>query len=377
VITDADGYLASSRLSALVATAVAARQAGREVVLVSSGALGLGCRILGFDEAPTRREQRRACAAVGQTQLVSLYEHRFGLHGIICGQVLVGQGEFDNRERHLKLRRTLDALLQSGIVPILNENDAVGGEQIPSFGSQQDEISSSTGSNNTVSSNRVFGENDRLAALVAGSLKADLLVLLTDVAGVYDQNPKTHPDARLLPIIIERPDLSEALAGSTLSRGGMSSKVEAAFIAANSGCQAVIASGRDSGTLSHILAGEEMGSWFPAQGNLDALSRWIAFSTACRGALHLDQGAVHALKAGRASLLTAGVVNAIGDFRAGDVVELRDPAGGLVGRAQIRYPAPEVRRWIYGHPQEAGPKPLIRRTFIVLNNNDPSATVES
>lgn len=351
VITDDDGFLASSRLSALVATAAAARQAGREVILVSSGALGLGIRVLGFDGAPKRREQRRACAAVGQAQLMSLYEHRFGLHGLTCGQVLVGQGEFHDRDRHLQLRRTLEALLSRGVVPILNENDAVGGEVVESI---------------TGEPRPIFGENDRLAALIAGTLEAQLLVLLTDVPGVYDKHPGQHPDATLLSVIVEAPQVDFGAAGSTSSRGGMRSKVDAAFVAATGGCQAVIASGRNGGTLSHLLAGEEVGSWFPARGTLAARDRWIAFSTACRGTLQLDQGAVDALRGGTASLLTAGVVNAVGDFKAGDVVELRGPNGRVVGRGQIKYPAPEVRRWVYGHPQEAGPKPLIRRNFIVL-----------
>lgn len=354
VLTDEQGYLAGDRVGSLVATAAAIRQSGREVVLVSSGALGLGCRVLGYELPPHRPDLRRACAAVGQTQLTALYEHRMSLHGLVCAQVLVHESDFDDRERNLKLRRTLDALLQRGVVPILNENDAVAAAPVPSFGG---------------SHRPVFGENDRLAALVAGALQADLLVLLTDVAGVYDAHPETVPEAKLLDTIQDSSVLAACYGkGSLSSRGGMRSKVEAALIASSGGCHAVIASGTQAGAFSHLLAGDQVGTFFPAQGKLDAMNGWIAYSTATRGALHLDAGAVEALRRRSASLLAKGVTAVEGEFNPGDVVELRGPDEDLVGRGLIRYSAPAVDRWRRGHPPEeaAGQSTLIRRNFIVL-----------
>ncbi|MCB1036309.1 MAG: glutamate 5-kinase, partial [Acidobacteria bacterium] len=318
VLTDEHGFLASSRVSALLATAAAIRQSGREVVLVSSGALALGCKVLGYEVPPNRPDLRRACAAVGQTQLTALYEHRLSLHGLVCAQVLVSESDFDDRGRNLKLRRTLDALLQRGVVPILNENDAVAAAALPSVDGTH---------------RPVFGENDRMAALLAGALKADLLVLLTNVAGVYDKNPATVPEARLLTTIRDSKILTACAGGGSLvSRGGMRSKVEAALIVSSGGCHAVIASGIDAGAFSHLLAGEEVGTWFPARGDLDAMDRWIAYSTATRGVLHLDAGAVDALRRRNASLLAKGLVAVDGDFGPGDVVELRGPNKQLIGR---------------------------------------------
>ena len=354
VLTDKEGYLASSRVGALVATAAAIRQSGREVILVSSGALALGCKILGYEVPPNRPDLRRACAAVGQTQLTSLYEHRLSLHGLVGAQVLVSESDFDDRDRNLKLRRTLDALLQRGVVPILNENDAVAAADLPSVDGTH---------------RPVFGENDRLAALVSSAVKADLLVLLTNVAGVFDAHPSKAPEAKLLHTIEDSSVLAACTgSGSLVSRGGMRSKVEAALIASSGGCHAVIASGTAGGAFSHLMAGEEIGTWFPAQGNLDTRDRWIAYSTAIRGVLHLDAGAVAALRQRNASLLAKGLVAVDGDFGPGDVVELRGPGRELVGRGLIRFSATAVDRWRQGKPpaEVAGQGTLIRRNFIVL-----------
>ncbi len=354
VLTDKDGYLASARVGALVATAAAIRQSGREVMLVSSGALALGCKVLGYEIPPNRPDLRRACAAVGQTQLTALYEHRLSLHGLVGAQVLVSESDFDDRDRNLKLRRTLDALLQRGVVPIVNENDAIAAADLPSVDGTH---------------RPVFGENDRLAALVSSAVKADLLVLLTNVSGVFDANPLENPEAKLLTTIEDSSVLSACTgAGSLVSRGGMRCKVEAALIASSGGCHAVIASGVDPGVFSHLMAGEDVGTWFPAQGNLDSRDRWIAYSTAIRGVLHLDAGAVRALRERNASLLAKGLVAVDGEFGPGDVVELRGPGRELVGRGLIRFSAAGVDRWRQGKaPAEAaGQSTLIRRNFIVL-----------
>ena len=356
VITDAESRLANDRVNALIATAAAARGAGREVILVSSGALGLGSEVLGYEEPPPRRDLRRCCAAVGQAQLVSLYERRFGHYGLVCGQLLVGQGDFDDRDRNLQLRSTLDTLLDRGVVPIINENDAIALEKVPSL---------------TGTSRPVFGENDRLAALIAGCIKADLLVLMTDVSGVFDRDPNQYDDAVLIPTLPERPrGLSFTGPATSASRGGMRTKVEAACIAAEGGCQVVIGSGFDGGVLSHILAGEEIGTWIPALGNLKARKRWIAYSAASRGALHLDAGAVDALTRGRASLLAAGVTQVDGSFRSGEVIELRHPDGSVLGRGLIRFDAQTVSRWAAGEDKDRHPKPLIRRSFLVISGKD-------
>jgi glutamate 5-kinase len=222
----------------------------------------------------------------------------------------------------------------------------------------------------------VFGDNDKLSALVAAELDADLLVLLTDVPGVYDRDPRSDPEARLLPRVDDPERLVTATGGpaSTASRGGMKSKVEAAAVASRAGCQAVIASGRDPGVLAQVLAGREVGTWFPARGALDARRRWIAFAVATRGTLHLDEGAVEAVRRRGASLLAAGVRRVEGRFRRGDVVELRDPAGRLIGRGMMHWDAETTRRWCDGHPpiEVKNRDALIHRRHLVLEESGPA-----
>ena len=183
VLTRDDGRLSLSRLAAVVETAAAAHDEGREILVVSSGAVGLGREILELDEIPTDLALRQACAAVGQSRLMALYQDAFAQFGLICGQVLLTQGDFDDRGRYLNLRRTLSGLLERGVVPIINENDAVATEELVLLERGR---------------RPVFGDNDRLSALLASKLHADLLVLLTDVEGFFDKDPRRHADARLL-----------------------------------------------------------------------------------------------------------------------------------------------------------------------------------
>ncbi len=357
VITHDDGRLALARLFGLVESAAALAERGREVLIVSSGAVGLGKDALGFDQVPSELRLRQACAAVGQTRLMGLFEEGFSRLGRVCGQVLLTQSDFDDRLRYLNLRSTLLALLGHGVIPVINENDAVSTEELAYDESQ---------------SQPVFGDNDGLSALVAAKLGADLLVLLTDVSGVYDSDPRRYPNARLLPRI-ETSGAGVATAagpGSKLSRGGMRSKVEAAHLVARAGCQAVIASGVEVGVLDSALAGEEVGTWFPARGELAAKRRWIAFAAKPRGSLELDGGAVRALTERGASLLAAGVRAVVGDFATGDVVELRGPGGVLVGRGIVHCDAASARAWCGGQPP-AGIRnhhALVHRDHLVLED---------
>jgi len=355
VLTHDDGRLAFSRLVTIAETAADLRRSGRDVLLVSSGAVGLGCEALELESFPVEIETRQACAAVGQSRLMSLYQDAFSRLRLVCGQVLLSEGDFDDRERYLNLRSTLTTLLELGAVPIINENDAIATEELALT---------------TAGPRPVFGDNDRLSALVATKLEADLLVLLTDVPGLFDKDPRRHSDARLIHRVDRAEDVGEiaSVPGTEAGRGGMRSKVEAATIASHGGCHAVIASGRELGELEKVFAGEEVGTWFPERRHLDARRRWIAFAAAPRGILHLDAGAVSALRERHASLLAAGVVSVEGRFRTGDVVELRGPEGARVGRGLMAWNASTVRRWCAGDPPEGvrNAHALIRRNEIVL-----------
>lgn len=358
VLTHDNGRLALARLFGIVETAATLLAEGREVLLVSSGAVGLGRDALGLEETPRDLDLRQACAAIGQTRLMALYQDGFTHFGRVCGQVLLTQSDFDDRRRYLNLRRALSTLLERGAVPIINENDAVSTEELALVETADPK------------ERPIFGDNDRLSALVAAKLDADLLILLTDVAGLYDRNPREDPSARLLGEVREPEDVLAVAggSGSDAGRGGMRSKVEAAAVAMQGGCQTVIVSGRDPDALPRALRGEDVGTWFPAREGLRARDRWIAFAAAPRGVLRLDAGAVEALRDGRASLLAAGVVKVEGEFRVDDVVELRAPDGGLLGRGRIPWDAETVRAWCGGEPPPGTRNAhcLIRRNHLVL-----------
>jgi glutamate 5-kinase len=353
VLTHDDGTLALARLFGVVEAAAGLARAGREVLIVSSGAVGLGRDALGLAGQPLSLADRQACAAVGQSRLMGLYDAGFSRLGQVAAQVLLTQSDFDDRERYLNLRGTLAALLRRGVVPIINENDAVATEELAFIEGD---------------GRPVFGDNDRLAALVATKLGADLLVLLTDVEGVYESDPRVDPAAALLSVVTGGERIAAGASGSGVGRGGMRSKVEAAAIAARAGCHAVIASGRRLGALGEVLAGADRGTWFPAGPGLAARQRWIAFAAAPRGVLRLDPGAVSALLGRGASLLAAGVSAVEGDFQRGDVVELRGPDGALVGRGIVHCGAADARLWAGGQPPDGARNhdALVHRDHMVL-----------
>lgn len=297
VVRSADGGLALGRLGHLVQAIAALRRADRKVLLVSSGAIGLGVERLGFRRRPKGLADQQACAAAGQGALTSLYDTLFARVGLSVAQVLLTEADFHDRRRYVTLNETLGRLLQLGALPLLNENDAISPEHLA-----------------------VFGDNDRLASLVATNVGCDALVLLSDVDGLYTA-PPSDPDARRLPVF----DASEPIrmgAVSATGRGGMSSKVEAARLAARSGVPAVIASGMHPDGLLDILGGENVGTLFPPEGVLSQRRRWLAFATAPQGELVVNAGARAAMVERQASLLLPGVLDVCGCFDAGAVVRI-------------------------------------------------------
>jgi glutamate 5-kinase len=355
VLTDDSGRPVPERLVAIAEAAAELHSAGRDVLIVSSGAIGLGAEALGLERIPSEADERQACAAVGQSRLVARWQEALGACGVVGAQLLLTEGDFAARDRYLNLRSALQALLRHRVVPIINENDAVSTQELALVGGARP----------------VFGDNDRLSALVASKLDADLLVLLTDVSGVFDRDPRLHDDARLL----DRVDGPEALhaiqAGDSASgagRGGMRSKVEAALLAVRSGCHVVITSGRDAEALPAALIGARSGTWFPAAGHLSARQRWIAFAAGARGSIAIDAGAVEALRQRSASLVIAGVQEIEGVFSAGDVVELRGPEGTRVARGLAEWDAETLRTWRQGSPPPGvrNAHAVVRRDHIVL-----------
>ncbi len=366
VLTEADGQLARHRLRHHLGALATLWHRGHQVVLVSSGAVGLGRHLLGLEPKALDVQLRQSCAAIGQTKLMSFYEQELSRHGVVCGQVLLNQGDFDDRQRCLGLRQALQAMLANGVIPILNENDAVAAERLAQG----------------VVERLIFSDNDRLAALVANELSCDLLLLLTDVDGVFDRDPRRHAEASLLSRVDDLAELGEISAepGTRGGRGGMGSKVAAAAVARAGGCQAVIANGHHRAVVQRVGAGEEVGTWLPAGQALSSRCRWIAFATAPRGVLHLDQGAVEALCLRHASLLPVGVVRVEGHFQRGDVVVMLGPSGETVGRGLALYDA-ETMRGLCGarlfndrlSAEQKGPNALLRRTHVVLETKREGA----
>jgi glutamate 5-kinase len=321
VLTDAGKRPDIQQLEQLVGQIATQCRAGREVVLVTSGAVGAGMGVLGYERRPIELAELQACAAVGQSRLMATYSDLFGRHKLSVAQVLVIHDDLEHHERHLNARNTLVTLLRRGVVPILNENDAVSVTELR------------------------FGDNDRLSALVACLLPADLLVILTTVDGVIENFGREQP--RTLRRVTAIDAQLERLAGGTSSAtavGGMATKIQAAKMVIRAGIPMVIASGRKHDVLERILQGEEEGTLFiPAERKLRGRKRWIAFFHHPQGTLYVDDGARKALRERGKSLLPPGVARCEGEFEAGEVVRICDLEGTEFARGLAQYGAAQVR----------------------------------
>lgn len=247
-LTHADGSVALSRVYGFVEAIAALKRAGKDVLVVTSGAVGLGSSALGLDRPAADLKLRQACAAVGQGRLMSLYTDAFERLGIVAAQVLLTRDDFAARERYVNLQRTVTQLLELGVVPIINENDTVAVDELE-LESQESAAS--------------FGDNDGLSALVAGKVDADLLLILTDVDGLYTADPRDVGKAKLIRLV-ERvtPDIEKLAGGANIGRGGMRSKVSAAAFAARAGCATIVADGTEPGIIERVFAGEDIGTLF-------------------------------------------------------------------------------------------------------------------
>jgi glutamate 5-kinase len=316
------GRLNESWLASLAADLADIHGDKRDVLVVSSGAIALGRAVLKLAPGSLNLEDSQAAAAVGQIALARTWTEALSRHGIIAGQVLVTLGDTEERRRYLNARSTIDTLLQWRAVPVINENDTVATNEIR------------------------YGDNDRLAARVATMVSADLLVLLSDIDGLYDAPPGTNAAARHIPRVERITPEIEAMAGaagSELSRGGMQTKIEAARIATNAGTHMIIASGRLDHPLRAIAQGARS-TWFLTAANpVTARKKWIAGTLEPKGTLVIDAGAVAALRRGK-SLLPAGVVTIDGGFARGDAVVIRGPNGAEVARGLCAYDVEDAQK---------------------------------
>ncbi|MBI3653311.1 MAG: glutamate 5-kinase [Acidobacteria bacterium] len=335
VLMREDKGIALSRFYAFVEAIADSKQAGREVLLVSSGAVGLGAERLGLFRSGQLLPLKQACAAIGQGRLMALYADAFDRLGIISAQVLLTEEDFSNRKRYLNLRGTIAKLLELGALPIINENDTVSTAELEALDAPA-----------YIKIN--FGDNDKLSALMASKIEADLLLILTDVEGLFTANPNRSSEAKLIPLVAEITaeveDLARSGDKSAVGRGGMRAKLEAARIAVQSGCAVIIASGKIPNVIGRIFNGEDLGTLFLPQAELTSKRRWIAYATSVKAALVVNQGARTALVERKASLLAAGVVEVRGTFERGDVVSLLDEQQHEFARGIVNYSSDEARK---------------------------------
>jgi len=321
LVDDKTGRIRRDWLDAMADDVAECKKAGQEVVIVTSGAIAAGKRLLGLTGA-LRLEEKQAAAAAGQVRLAHAYQESMARHEITAGQVLVTLSDTEERRRHLNARATLLTLLGLGAVPVINENDTVATEEIR------------------------FGDNDRLGARVAQMVSADTLVLFSDIDGLYTSNPKTDANARHIPELGEITPEIEAMAGAPInadSRGGMITKIEAAKIAFGAGCRMAIADGRGLHPLRALRQGGRCTWFLPPAEPRTARKRWIASAILSGGSVTVDDGAAKALRGNR-SLLPAGIVAVDGRFKRGDAILVRDGAGREIARGLSAYAAEDAAR---------------------------------
>jgi glutamate 5-kinase len=349
-LTTKTGAIDDARIASLTGAIAVRANGGHQVLLVSSGAIATGMAPLGLTKRPKDLATQQAAASVGQGLLIARYTEAFKAHGLGVGQVLLTADDLMRRGHYRNAQRTLDRLLELGVVPIINENDTVATEEIR------------------------FGDNDRLAALVAHVSRASALILLSDVDGLYDGDPR-RGDARKLDVITGPRDLDHVKAGKTgasgLGRGGMSTKVDSALIATSAGIPTVVTSAAHA---AEAIAGERTGTYFAPTGQRQSTRLlWLAHAAAARGALKLDQGAVEAVIRRRASLLPAGITGVEGSFEAGDPIDLTDEAGVPVARGLVNYDAKELpslmgrsTRWLSSKLGPGYEREVVHRDDLVI-----------
>lgn len=319
VLTSGSKSLDKAHMVELARQMAALMKSGVEVVLVTSGAIAAGREHLGYPVLPDTMANKQLLAAVGQSQLILAWSQLFSIYGLHVGQLLLTRADLHDRERYLNARDTLNALLAQGIIPIINENDAVATTEIK------------------------VGDNDNLSARAALLCDADLLMLLTDQKGLFDADPRKEPNARLIPEVQHIDDSLRLLAGGSVSglgTGGMATKLEAADIARRAGIEVIIASGHHPEVIQKAAGREAVGTRFLAiESPLESRKQWILAGPKAKGRLHLDAGAVAAVTSKGRSLLAKGIVSVEGEFERGDTLELLSPEGRVVARGIARYQA--------------------------------------
>ena len=331
-----DGFVSLPRVFSFIEDLSHLARMGKEVIVVTSGAVGLGKKRLGI-ESTEGVALKQACAAIGQGKLMSIYESGFDTYGLIASQILLTEDDFSLRQRYLSLRTTLNKLLELGVIPIINQNDTVSTVEVhPHYEHMQ----------------VCFSDNDKLSALVASELDADLLVILSDVEGLYDKNPKSNPDAQIIRKVDEVTEKILALGtdASEGGRGGMRTKLKAAQMVTRFGGRVLIANGKIPYVIKKIFTGEEIGTMFiPQTEGLSDKKRWIGYATNIIGKIIVNEGAKHALIQEEKSLLPIGVVGVKNTFKKGDVISILDENKQEFARGIVNYDSDSCKKVIGRH----------------------------
>lgn len=336
VLTSNRGNLSLSTIYAFIEDIAELHEQGKEIIIVTSGSIGIGKKKLKMLSSLDNIPLKQACAAVGQGQLMYIYEEGFEKFDILTAQVLLTEDDFSQRQKYLSLRNTLNELLKYNVIPIINQNDTV--------------------STNFTDPNMIasFGDNDKLSALVASKLDADLMVILSDIDGLFDKNPKKNPDAKLIPLVEEITPEIESLGfeASENGRGGMKTKLEAAKVVTHSGHYAMIINGDKNHIVRETFHGNFVGTLFLPVENLSGRKRWIAYATNITGGLKVNSGAKKALVEKFSSLLPIGVISVINRFQSGDVISIIDEDENEFARGIVNFSDEDCKKIIGKHSEE-------------------------
>ncbi len=338
VLRNDDGYVSLPRVYTFIEDIAHLVHSGKEVIVITSGAVGLGKKRLGLEDTQGTA-LKQACAAIGQGKLMSIYENGFDTYGLTAAQILLTEDDFSVRERYLSLRTTLNKLLELGAIPIINQNDTVSTLDVALRVVKED-------------MQVCFSDNDKLSALVASELDADLLIILSDIDGLYDDNPKTNPEAKLIKSVKEVNDEVLALASgvSNGGRGGMETKLKAARQVTRFGGKVLIANGKQPYIIKRIFEGEDLGTMFlPQHSNMPDKKRWIGYATNIIGKIVVNEGAKHALISREKSLLPIGVIKVKNNFKKGDVISILDENEQEFARGIVNYDSDACKKVIGSH----------------------------
>ena len=336
VLRNEEKEISLSRIYSFIEDISKLHRQGKEIIIVTSGAVGLGSKTLNVDSNDSL-SIKQACAAVGQCQLMSIYEDGFNKYSINTAQVLLTEDDFTNRIKYLSLNNVLNTLLDLKVIPVINQNDTVSTTELEDSGISIYGVS--------------FSDNDKLSALVASKLDADLLVILSDINGLYDDNPKENPDAHLITEVKEITEEIEKYGQSASKggRGGMKTKLQAAKVVTHSGGSVIIVNGKSPQVINRLFSGEKMGTMFYPVEQLSQKRRWIAYATNITGQLIVNEGAKKAIKEKNKSLLAIGVMNINGCFDRGDVISILDEDNNEFARGIANYSSDDCRKIIGEH----------------------------